>query len=866
MNTYRLLMILPFFLYSLLSGITLIAQDNSYYLSENGNDANTGSSTSPFKTIAYALTKLNDNDELILKAGTYREVIIANSFNKQIRIAGEPGQDVFINVTQTLPANWELWKEGIWKMQIDFDIWQLFNADELVHVARWPNATFQDTSIWRMTEAMRYTDGGYDSKNGGFTGKCSNGIIYDADFPDGYSGTFNEGDSDYASGNTESLIESNTDFTGAIAVLNVGHWLTWARKISSHNAGDDHFSYADSIPETKLQKHFAYYILGLPALDSENEWWFDASTQTVYYYPPVGANPNELNLQARTTDFALELNFSQNITFENLHFFGGGFNIRNSENITLKNCNFYYPSTNKFVLEEFDWFSQNNNVVNKMSSINKGQDNKIINCEFAYSNAPLYFGGNNILVENCNFHNIEWDMNSGGASGSVMIGEGGVFRHNTICLSGNSEGLRLTATNAIAEYNHLSDMGNLQHDGSGINVGTKNHYGTRVSHNWVHDCNRQGIRFDYHGTNLLREDGEVYGDGVYMNNVTWNTQPNQVKGDRHLILNNTIVNCNTFPIPEEERMNISIQGYQAMHGIDGNESSLTRNNIANMTHRSWNLDGGSVSAYQIPGVVDHNNKEPGAAYKYLNNPEIYDFRPKKGSPLVDAGEVVQAEEINSPVANFSSISFVGGAPDIGAYEYGNLHYWIPGRKDALATHPIPFDGATSKGDTLDLMWREGYAAKSHRVYFGSSAGAVESANESSNECLGEFTNNIVSPGKLEANQTYYWRVDALTEAGVKKGEVWSFIAGVDTNHSTTAIFSPSRFSKLKVAPNPVENEITVFFNENQDTDIKLFNMMGALVASIKPTHQHMVTIDLAHLPQGIYIVSYKEFSAQIVKK
>ena len=71
---------------------------------------------------------------------------------------------------------------------------------------------------------------------------AANGIIYDADFPEGYSGAFNEGDSNYGTSNTESLTESNTDFTGAIAVLNVGHWLTWARKISSHNAGDDHFS------------------------------------------------------------------------------------------------------------------------------------------------------------------------------------------------------------------------------------------------------------------------------------------------------------------------------------------------------------------------------------------------------------------------------------------------------------------------------------------------------------------------------------------------------------------------------------------------------------------------------------------------
>ena len=66
----RLLKILPFFLYLLSFGTGLVAQEtnNSYYISENGNNANTGSSASPFKTIAYALTKLNDNDELILKA------------------------------------------------------------------------------------------------------------------------------------------------------------------------------------------------------------------------------------------------------------------------------------------------------------------------------------------------------------------------------------------------------------------------------------------------------------------------------------------------------------------------------------------------------------------------------------------------------------------------------------------------------------------------------------------------------------------------------------------------------------------------------------------------------------------------------
>ena len=90
---------------------------------------------------------------------------------------------------------------------------------------------------------------------------------------------------------------------------------------------------------------------------------------------------------------------------------------------------------------------------------------------------------------------------------------------------------------------------------------------------------------------MFQEDGTIYGDAIYRNNVSWNTQPNQVKGDRHLILNNTIINSNTFGNSEDELFNMSIQGFKAMHEIMGNEHSITRNNLANLAHRSWALKG-----------------------------------------------------------------------------------------------------------------------------------------------------------------------------------------------------------------------------------------------------------------------------------
>ena len=102
------------------------------------------------------------------------------------------------------------------------------------------------------------------------------------------------------------------------------------------------------------------------------------------------------------------------------------------------------------------------------------------------------------------FEDIEWDVLSNGGSGSIVLGEACEISHCTVIRAGNSEGIRPARTHAKITYNRLSDLGNLQHDGAGINVGTKSQFGTEVAYNWVHDSNRQGVRFDYHGTNQLR--------------------------------------------------------------------------------------------------------------------------------------------------------------------------------------------------------------------------------------------------------------------------------------------------------------------------------------------------------------------------
>jgi hypothetical protein len=151
-------------------------------------------------------------------------------------------------------------------------------------------------------------------------------------------------------------------------------------------------------------------------------------------------------------------------------------------------------------------------------------------------------------------------------------------------------------------------------------------------------------------------------------------------------------------------------------------------------------------------------REKGASWKYLRDPANYDFRPKAGSPLVDAGAIVTEHELPSPVTSFPGQHYIGTAPDIGAYECHDLRYWIPGCLKSTATMPVPRNKGVNVPLDSDLMFLEAYQAKAHTIYFGTDVNALQTIAS-----LKGTTTNIVQPPKLIAKTTYYWRVGATKE-------------------------------------------------------------------------------------------------------
>ena len=130
----------------------------------------------------------------------------------------------------------------------------------------------------------------------------------------------------------------------------------------------------------------------------------------------------------------------------------------------------------------------------------------------------------------------------------------------------------------------------------------------------------------------------------------------------------------------------------------------------------------------------------------------------------------------------------------GPLESEKVYYWRIDEFDGFGTYkgdvwtfttpgavgnPQPANGAADVAMATILSWRAADNAASHEVYLGLDKDAVRSADTTSPEYKESRALGTESydPGLLEANTTYYWRVDAVSNGNPLKGPVWSFTVG-----------------------------------------------------------------------------------------
>ncbi len=109
-----------------------------------------------------------------------------------------------------------------------------------------------------------------------------------------------------------------------------------------------------------FKENLRYMIEGLPQyLDAEREFYFDAKTGTMFYIPPQGESPNEMQLELTSVFGGIDIPSQSNILINGLdirHFDGSGILMEEDvENVTVRNCRFDHLVENGLTYRASNW-------------------------------------------------------------------------------------------------------------------------------------------------------------------------------------------------------------------------------------------------------------------------------------------------------------------------------------------------------------------------------------------------------------------------------------------------------------------------------------------------------------------------------
>lgn len=516
---------------------------SAYYVALGGSDANAGlTEDEPLRTLQACVDLLRDGApgaECILRGGEWADETVfvehlAGTRANPYVIRAYDGETVTFSGTRDVEedaGSGRVWTwtaadlanggaaAGHWSVELppDFpDPWQLFIGDELYMNARWPNGRWDDKSAFSAADSWAF--GSADSVYVDDTATASTMV-------DSCCGSAPASRRSATGMTGPSLAASGVDATGASAVLNTGHWFTYAAPVDNHARNTGSFTYRKQ-PGWILQKYVAahdgYYLENkLEFLDTDKEWFFDRTTRRLHLLTPGSANPNTLRVRARIQEYAIRCTDTEHLKIKNVHFFGTTLWIaamswnNNVEGITLDSLTFRFPSAQKRMLGIHDW---HNPTTLYQKDDSRWNENVVYNCTFTGAEADpvLYIAGAGNRLENNAFDYNDWsavttkvcwppggglsnnpsdpdyslrnrDLTEAGCTGKygggafALIPGGGtkdnptIIRRNTLTNIAVSAGIKLEK-NSLVELNHMYNHLDIQLDGAMIQGGVHDIY------------------------------------------------------------------------------------------------------------------------------------------------------------------------------------------------------------------------------------------------------------------------------------------------------------------------------------------------------------------------------------------------------
>jgi hypothetical protein len=688
------------------------------YVSQNEGDniQGNGSIQNPYQTIGKAVSVISEGDTIIIREGIYHEEITINNYNatenQPTTIKNYPNETVVIDGTIDISGTWadDPDDNNIKLVEnITSPITQLFVGNDQMIMARWPNAQFDDLSIF---DKHNWAEGDESTS--------LDGQLY-IDETKKDPGTIN--------------------LTNSIGILNVGSFKTFNRLISYHTqqSGNDLIEYSTPIgeeinliggqlngnPPLKNKHHYFFFEGKKEFIDVENEWLLDTTNDNLYLYPPSGVNLNNVTVRGKIRDYSLLIENSSHIKIEGLTFFATTLKADNSSYLNISNCNFYYPSHSRRMLKEMvdvDPLGGAYPTTLGSSGTKRVHNSTIESCLFmdAEGEGLLIMGDNNKVL-NSYFKNIDWSATElDGLMVTINVdGSGNEFSNNEVYNTGASATV-WPGEESIFSYNVVSNTGLAQSDGA-VFQGTKNTVAkSTVHHNFVYDTEKYAFRYDAPGGNA----DEAGSFGVMHHNIADNTMGLMIKGNNQVIANNTVINSinnrNDIIILAEDCSNnytwlynnlaerigshrsstqfelscdapipIGSVGYISDEGLEvdcGNNDpwrpcDVNDGNIFSGTGTGQSLTNIDQISVARTGISLESDVTSLLLYNSSDGKSINDYVPNSNGNLINAGSspttpvnisLTESKPLNELVPQTS----VGDTPDIGAIDESNL--WTAG--------------------------------------------------------------------------------------------------------------------------------------------------------------------------------------------
>lgn len=313
------------------------------------------------------------------------------------------------------------------------------------------------------------------------------------------------------------LTQASGYWAGAKVCIHTVQWAWEKSTVTASATGSLTFSPATA--QTPINGYGYFLYDHFSELDYPQEWYFNAATNTIYYYPAAGQDPNDETTEAAVHDYGVLLSDGvSNVHFHNLAFekqYEAGIGVGTSASATNRNvlvdsCGFYRQYNYGVELygsahEVANAFFQNvDGIALSISADSVSAHHNIFRNSGQYRNSGIG-GETNLSAIKVNFKTAAH------------------IHHNDIDSSGYC-GISADGTNHLVERNVARHCMLLNNDGAPLKAFAAASSGTVFRNNFVYDT---------HGNNYGTNNGQFKTPGIYLD---WNAHDITIE-------DNTVINC-----------------------------------------------------------------------------------------------------------------------------------------------------------------------------------------------------------------------------------------------------------------------------------------------------------------------------------